>query len=116
MSRLTKNISLVLVSSSMILPGCERRPLADATCDRPRPGMQQAAEAPGPVDANRIPPACGPVDNRQAGHGGHPHVFPYVGHYSRGYSGAAPSGATQGGRSAAVSRGGFGTTSHGVAS
>jgi hypothetical protein len=56
-SRLTRNIKLVLISSSLAVAGCQQESEEEWTCARPEPITAERAE---------MPPACGPVD----GHGG----------------------------------------------
>ena len=55
MSRVTKQIRLVLLSSSLVLPGCEQRPHWSQSVGTPNSNM---------------PTACGPVDGRTAGQPG----------------------------------------------
>jgi hypothetical protein len=93
MNRLTKHISLVLISSSLILHGCEQ----------PRDKEEQK-------DKNS------PTSSTGGGHSsytGGSHYIPFV--HSSGYGASGISS----GRSGAVSsfsRGGFGSSAHGVSS
>jgi hypothetical protein len=107
-SRVTKHIRLVLISSSLLaLPGCGGRD--EATCETP-PGR----------DPN-MPPVCGPVDGRMSGY----HGVHYDGRHgfvpsqdSTSWGRGGSTGARSGGRSSFTgsARGGFGGSFHGVGS
>ena len=103
MSRLTKQIRLVLISSSLILPGCQQKPAGEPDCNRRQPGAA-------------VPPACGPVDGRSAWTGGAYHGWGYHAWYSGGYGGGRSG--TFGGKAATLGsvRGGFGASAHGAGS
>lgn len=126
MSRLTRQIRLVLISSSLVLSGCQRTPSAG-------PGCTQRPLVPGQAEANNeqeLPAACAAVDGQSGYHGAGYHGAGYhgAGYYGTGYhfwgshGGSASTGATSsslGGRSGAIggsSRGGFGSSAHGVSS
>jgi len=118
MNRLTKKIGLVLISSSLILHGCERSLTEE---EKKKQEEEQAAAAPAGTGTG-------------GSHGYHPHVVPffYGSRYRSGATGTRPgttgigtgtshfSGAStgSGGRSGAnvSTRGGFGATAHGVSS
>jgi hypothetical protein len=72
-SRLTKNIRLVLISSSLVLPGCGRheRIYAPRRVGGPNPNM---------------PTACGPVDGRTTGQQGYVERVEDDGCYAEGNS------------------------------
>ena len=103
MNRLTKHISLVLISSSLILHGCHSEPIDDEKKDE---------------NARSVAPGT-------TGSGGHyhrsgPHFF-HSGGYRSGTSvssGSSRPGSSTGTRSSAGSsaRGGFGGSAHGIAS
>jgi hypothetical protein len=112
-SRATKNIRLVLISSSLlVLPGCGGRD--EATCELPAGGNPN------------VPPVCGPVDGRASGyhgtgyHGNYGHhgfvPVPVGGNTSWGRGSSSTS--SSGGRSSFMGsvRGGFGGSAHGVGS
>jgi hypothetical protein len=102
-NRLTKHISLVLISSSLILHGCHSEPT-----DEEKKGENAPSVTPG-----------------TAGSGSHyyhsgPHFF-HTGGYRSGTSvssGSSRSGSSTGTHSSAgsSSRGGFGGSAHGIAS
>ena len=90
MNRLTKQISLVLISSSLILHGCQQPPDKDERKDGNAPASYGAG---------------------YSYHGGGYHFFPFF------HSGGVSS--VSGGRTGAISssaRGGFGSSAHGVGS
>ena len=108
MSRLTKHIRLVLISSSLVLPGCDHGWDDEAACE----------PATGETNSN-LPPACGPVDGRYRGGGGHYAGYHgYGGHYGGSTWGRGGSSSHFGGHSSigGSSRGGFGSFGHGVGS
>lgn len=107
MSRLTKRIRLVLISSSLALTGCERNPGADPDC-RQRP----------PGDGKQLPSACGPVDGQSGAHGtGHcDYGRPFWGGSGSSFGGNGASRGAMGHAGAVSSRGGFGSFGHGVGS
>lgn len=108
MSRLTKQIRLVLVSSSLALMGCQRQPEGGPTCV-PTPSK----------DPKQPPTACGPVDGSQSGTGYHGSGYHFWGPHTSTFSGSSGSGHSWfgGGRSGAIGgRGGFGGSAHGVSS
>jgi hypothetical protein len=144
-SRLTKQIRLVLISSSLALASCGRQP-------QPGVGYQQVR----PGGPNQMPPVCGPVDGQPGarevacGPGGEPgaaygssgayqsnYYGPghYFGHHYWGWGGSSSHGSSSAlhsgssstgvgrtssgfsGHSGSVSsRGGFGSSGHGVSS
>jgi hypothetical protein len=96
MSRLTKQIQLVLISSSLAMYGCQHEPDDEASCrqQQPRGGM---------------PPVCGPVDGRRTSHGAGYHGYSHSFWGGSGRSGSSGSRSSIGGSS----RGGFGSSFHG---
>jgi hypothetical protein len=101
-NRLTKQISLVLISSSLILHGCYSDPLDE---EKKKEEEKQAAAAPGtPGGSHGIP------------HGHYHRSTPFFFH--SGGSRPSPTGSSSGVRSTAGSsaRGGFGGAAHGVSS
>ncbi len=108
MNRLTKQIGLVLISSSLILHGCERSLTEEET--KKKEEEQTAAAAAG--------------TGTGATHGYHPGVSPFYyggSRYPSGTTGASHFSGTStssGSRSGAgvSTRGGFGATAHGVSS
>ncbi len=100
MNRLTKQISLVLVSSSLVLHGCHSEPVAEAEKTE-----EEKAAAAGPAG--------------QGSTSGHPHHWgPHFFHGSRGISSSPGARSSAGSRFSAggSTRGGFGASAHGVAS
>lgn len=109
MNRLTKNISLVLISSSLALYGCQppaSKPLDKSTNDD-QPGSPSTTS-----NGSRSQPSS-------PHHGSH--VVPHVWGPSQAsglHSRPSSSGPSSAGHSSSVSsaRGGFGSSAHGVAS
>jgi hypothetical protein len=101
-SRLTKQIRLVLISSSLALGGCGRGEQAGVDCQRQPPG-----------DGKQMPPVCGPVDGNR-GTSGHGYHSGYWGSSWFGHGGTW--GGSAGHAGSVSARGGFGSSGHGVAS
>jgi hypothetical protein len=108
-SRLTKQIRLVLISSSLALGGCGRNPQTGLDCQQRPPG-----------DGKQTPSVCGPVDGQSGTHGTTYHNYGYGHHFwSWGGSSVGHNGTSSwsGGHAGVGSaRGGFGSSGHGVAS
>src|SRR5262245_43527251 len=99
-NRLSKNVGLVLISSSLILGGCARHP----ECDPPPEGQ------PVPEQAR---PDCRGGAGGHGGHGGHIQPGSRTVIVTHGVGGVG--GATSRATSAGSSRGGFGATGHATA-
>jgi hypothetical protein len=93
MNRFTKQISLVLISSSLILHGCEEQPEKDQKKDGNSPASSSGSS--------------------HAYHGVGSHYVPVF--HSTGSGISSMSGRSSGSISSS-SRGGFGSTAHGVSS
>ncbi len=101
MSRLTRNIRLVLISSSLTLYGCQNEPDDQPTCRQYVSGGGGNAT---------MPPVCGPVGGGagSSGYHGFTHSYWGGGHTASGAAGRSGIGGS--------ARGGFGSSGHGVGS
>jgi hypothetical protein len=121
-SRLTKQIRLVLISSSLILPGCQQNQAAGPNCEQRPPGDGQKGVAGGQA---AMPSVCGPADGRSTGYGGY-HGYGYhfwgFGRSTVNSPGVSSPGmgvsSGIGGKSSTIGsvRGGFGASAHGAGS
>jgi len=137
MNRLTRQISLILISSSLVLNGCHREVVEEARqCQEGKPW--QEGDPPPPPGAPPLRDCSGttygtaPGTSSGTAHGIAPHTGTHYGYRSRpvfvpiplgGRSGPAVGRGTTPGRTTSgassiggSSRGGFGSAAHGVAS